>query len=145
MLNAGGDYSPSWESLFVKAAKTKPKGRNATSPLKSLPSKTSDLRGWSVIAQFLGMPKSTIHRWAKEGMPVRREGRNVVARPEELNQWLQQTAGEAAGVHVVSPGSDLLQDLRASVAAQSSQREPKGKRAKRPAGKGPKANPSRIS
>jgi hypothetical protein len=27
------------------------------------------------------------------------------------------TSGEAAGVHVVTPGSDLLKDLRAAVAA----------------------------
>jgi hypothetical protein len=53
-------------------------------------------------------------------MPVRREGRNVVAIPDELNQWLQRTSGEAAGVHVASSGSDLLKDLRASVAAQNS-------------------------
>ena len=64
------------------------------------------------------MPNSTVHRWAKEGMPVRREGRNVVASPDELNQWLQRTSGEAAGVHVASPSADLLKDLRASVAAQ---------------------------
>jgi hypothetical protein len=64
------------------------------------------------------MPISTVHRWAKEGMPVRREGRNVVASPEELNRWLQRTSGEAAGVHVVTPGSDLLKDLRASIAVQ---------------------------
>jgi len=37
------------------------------------------------------MPNSTAQRWVKEGMPVRREGRNVVASPEELNQWLQRT------------------------------------------------------
>jgi len=91
------------------------------------------------------MPKSTIQRWAKEGMPVPREGRNVVARPEELNQWLQQTAGEPAGVHVVTQGSDLLKDLQASVAAQLSQREPKDKRAKRPAEKKPKPKVSRKS
>jgi hypothetical protein len=77
-----------------------------------------ELRGWPAIARFLGMPVSTVHRWKKEGMPVRRQGRNVVANPEELDQWLQQTSGEAAGVHVVTPGSDLLKDLRASVAAQ---------------------------
>jgi hypothetical protein len=129
----------------MKSVKTKPKGTNATSPLKPRPSKSSDLRGWSVIVQFLAMPKSTIHRWAKEGMPVRREGRNVVARPEELNHWLQQTAGEAAGAHVVTPGSDLLKDLRASVAAQLSQSEPKDKRATQPARKAPKSNPSRKS
>ena len=49
---------------------------------------------------------------------MQRLGRNVVANPQELNQWLQRTSGEAAGVHVVTPGSDLLKDLRASVAAQ---------------------------
>jgi hypothetical protein len=96
--------------------KTKPKSKSATSPRKA----SSDLRGWPVIAQFLGLPNSTVHRWAKEGMPVRREGRNVVASPEELNQWLRRTSGEASGVHVITPGSDLLKDLRASVAAQKS-------------------------
>ena len=98
--------------------KIKPKGKSATSPPKALPGKSSDLCGWPAIAQFLGMPISTVHRWAKEGMPVRREGRNVVASPEELNRWLQRTSGEAAGVHVVTPGSDLLKDLRASIAVQ---------------------------
>src|SRR6202453_2464161 len=81
--------------------------------------KPSELRSWPAIAQFLGMPDSTVHRWAKEGMPVRREGRNVVASPEELNRWLQLTSGEAARVQVATPGSDLLKDLRASVAAQA--------------------------
>jgi hypothetical protein len=98
--------------------KIKPKGRSATSRPKALPSKASELRGWQSIARFLGMPNSTAHRWAKEGMPVRREGRNVVANPAELNQWLRRTSGEAVGVHVVTPGSDLLKDLRASVAAE---------------------------
>jgi hypothetical protein len=55
---------------------------------------------------------------AKVGMPIRHEGRNLAASPEELNRWLQRTSGEAAGVHVVTPGSNLLKDLRASVAAQ---------------------------
>ncbi len=98
--------------------KIKPKSRSATSRPKALTTKSSELRGWPAIARFLGMPNSTAHRWAKEGMPVRREGRNVVASPEELNQWLQRTSGEAAGVPVVTPGSDLLKDLRASLAVQ---------------------------
>ena len=100
--------------------KVKPKGKSATSRPKALPSKSSELRGWQSIARFLGMPNSTAQRWAKEGMPVRREGRNVVANPGELNQWLQRTSGEPGGVHVVTPGSDLLKDLRASLAVQKS-------------------------
>ena len=73
----------------------------------SKPQRAVELRGWPAIANFLGMPVSTVHRWKKEGMPVQRQGRSVVANPDELNQWLQRTSGEAAGVHVVTPGSDL--------------------------------------
>ena len=77
-------------------------------------------------------------------MPVRREGRNVVASPEELNRWLQRTSGEAGDAHVVTPGSDLLKDLRASVAAQketkNSSRDPKSER-----GKAPKTKAARKS
>jgi hypothetical protein len=119
MLGVGEDRSIARESLFVKSVKIKCEGKGAPNSPKVLPSKSSELRGWPPIAQFLGMPNSTVHRWAKEGMPVHREGRNVVASPDELNQWLQRTSGEAAGVHVVTPGSDLLKDLRASVAAQT--------------------------
>jgi hypothetical protein len=95
------------------------------------------------------MPNSTVHRWAKEGMPVRREGRNVVASPEELNQLLQRTSGEAVGVHVVTPGSDLLRDLRASLAVQKAardfSREPKSERVQRPLLKAPKTKVARKS
>jgi hypothetical protein len=100
--------------------KTKPKGMSATRRPKASTTKSSELRGWPSIARFLGLPNSTAHRWEKEGMPVRRESRNVVASPEELNKWLQRTSGEAVGVHVVTPGSDLLKDLRASLAVQKS-------------------------
>jgi hypothetical protein len=103
--------------------KIKPKGKGgATPPPKASPNKSSELRGWTAIAQFLGMPNATVHRWVKEGMPVRREGRNVVATQEELNQWLQRTTGEAVGVHVAAAGGDLLKELRASVAAQNEAR-----------------------
>ncbi len=119
MLGAGRDHPISTESLLVKSVKIKRKGKSATNRPKAVPDKPSELRGWPAIAQFLGMPGSTLHRWAKEGMPVRREGRNVVASREDLNQWLQRTSGETAGVHVVTPGSDLFKDLRTSVAAQT--------------------------
>jgi hypothetical protein len=66
------------------------------------------LRGWAAIALFLGMPQSTVQRWAKEGMPVERAGRNVTANPDELNRWLQRTTGEPAGSHVVTSETDLM-------------------------------------
>jgi hypothetical protein len=117
-----GVRSVNFKGIFVRqrGVKIKLKGKSATSAPKAIPSNSSELRGWPAIAQFLGMPNSTVHRWAKEGMPVRRERRNVVASPEQLNQWLQRTSGEAADVHLITPGSDLLKDLRASVAVQRS-------------------------
>ena len=78
-----------------------------------------ELRGWAAIAQFLGMPQSTVQRWAKEGMPVERAGRNVTANPDELNRWLQRTSGELIGSHVVTADTDLMKDLRASLAAKN--------------------------
>jgi hypothetical protein len=129
--------------------KIKPKSKGATNPPKALPRKSSEFRGWPAIARFLGMPNSTAHRWAKEGMPVRREGRNVVASPEELNRWLQRTSGEAVGVHVVTPGSDLLKDLRASLAVQKSSKnsasQPKNERRSSRGKKAPKTKASRKS
>ena len=125
-------HKPKPVSFRRRSVKIKTKAKSSTSLPKALPSKSSELRGWPAIAQFLGMPNSTAHRWAKGGMPVRREGRNVVANPEELNRWLQRTSGEAGDVHVVTPGSDLLKDLRASVAAfketKGSARDPKRQR-----------------
>ena len=128
-----------WRSLDLKGVsfrrscvKTKLKHKRATSRPKALPSKSSDLRGWPAITQFLSMPNSTAHRWAKEGMPVRREARNVVASPEELNQWLQRTSGEGAGVHVVSAGSNLLKHLRASLAIQKTSKNSSSQPRKEP-------------
>lgn len=48
-------------------------------------------------------------------MPGRSQGRNEVADQEELNQWLQRTSGEAAGVHISAASSDLL---KSAVAAE---------------------------
>jgi hypothetical protein len=72
--------------------KIKPKGKNATSPPKTTLNKSTGLRRWPAIGQFLAMADSTVHRWAKEGMPARCAGRNTAASLEELNRWLQRTS-----------------------------------------------------
>jgi len=41
--------------------------------------------GWKQIAGFLGQPVATAQRWAKDGLPVRRSGRYMVASAEELS------------------------------------------------------------
>jgi hypothetical protein len=74
--------------------------------------KQSDaLKGWQQIAGFLGQPTSVAQRWAKSGMPIRREGRSVHASPEELNRWLgRESAGER--VHIANESDDLSSELK---------------------------------
>jgi len=71
----------------------KPKSKDQPAPLK----------GYQQIAEFLGQLSSVAERWAKTGMPVTRQGRLVVASPEELNKWLGRESGE----HVATPEPDL--------------------------------------
>src|SRR5215475_9790292 len=63
---------------------------------------TPDLRGWKQIAEFMGLPVSTVQRWAAEGMPVARSGRNVIAKPEEVNAWLDRNTGQRQDVHIAT-------------------------------------------
>ena len=72
---------------------------------------SGSLKGWQQIATFLGQPLSVAQRWAKSGMPVTREGRNVHASPEELNRWLgRESAGEP--VQIASESTDLSSELK---------------------------------
>jgi len=71
------------------------------------------LHGWHEIAGFLGQPLSTAQRWAKAGMPVKREGRYVVGNREELSRWVGRESGSAQPVHVAAAGEgDLTAELR---------------------------------
>lgn len=74
------------------------------------------LKGWKQIAQHLGQPVATAQRWAKTGMPVRREGRFMVASPEELSRWLGREAGVGQSVHIATDNADLSTDLRRALA-----------------------------
>ena len=70
------------------------------------------LQGWSQIAKFLGQPVAVAQRWAKSGMPVRREGRFTVASPAELRKWLGREAGTKESVFIGSTSRDLTQELK---------------------------------
>ena len=70
------------------------------------------LKGWPAIAKFLSQPVSTAQRWASGGMPVTRIGRYVAASPTELERWLTREAGTKEIVHIASPNTDLLVDLK---------------------------------
>ena len=72
------------------------------------------LKGWQQIAEFLGQPISVAQRWAKDGMPLGRQGRSVVATPAELNRWLGRESGER--VHVATAEADLAAELKRGLA-----------------------------
>jgi len=64
------------------------------------------LKGWAEIARFLELPASTAQRWAKEGMPVRREGRHVIASRQELADWIGSNQSGASTI-LANDKSDL--------------------------------------
>ncbi len=77
--------------------------------------------GWN--CEVLGAAYVTAQRWAKSGMPVRREGRNTVAIPEELNNWLSKESGEP--VHIAAETVDLSADLKRGLAVLRKQQSSK--------------------
>jgi len=79
------------------------------------------LKGWQQIAEFLGQPTSVAQRWAKTGMPVKRDGKFVIATPEELNKWLGREAG-GEPLHVATEQGDLSGDLKRGLAYLRSQK-----------------------
>jgi len=80
-------------------------------PPKTRKNESDSLKGWQQIATFLGQPLSVAQRWAKSGMPVTREDRNVYASPEELNRWLgRESAGEP--VLIATETADLTSELK---------------------------------
>lgn len=80
---------------------------------KLLRGRADRLQGWNAIAEHLGQPVAVAQRWAKDGMPVRREGRYTVASAEELSRWLGKEAHAGGAVHITQEGEqDLAAELR---------------------------------
>ena len=84
---------------------------------KSPPIAESTLKGWTAIARYLGIPVATAHRWASEGMPVRREGRFTVADREEVTAWLGRESHMPKPAHVMTEDADMATALKESIAA----------------------------
>jgi hypothetical protein len=89
--------------------KQKSKKSRQTPKAKAQP---QGLKGWAQIAQFLGQPIAVAQRWARSGMPVKREGRFMTASPEELSRYLGREAGLDVPVHIASEEMDLSADLK---------------------------------
>lgn len=86
-----------------------PKSNKPARPAKQTP---EPLKGWDKIAEFLGQTVSVAQRWQKSGMPVERQGRNVVAAPADLTRWVGTQEGKSEPVHIASEDEDLVADLK---------------------------------
>jgi hypothetical protein len=84
--------------------------------------KSPALKGWPAIARYLGMTPASAQRWAKEGMPVKRDGRFVVADPAELEAWIGRESHMAKPAHVMTGEADIAAALKESISVARQKR-----------------------
>jgi phage terminase Nu1 subunit (DNA packaging protein) len=75
------------------------------------------LKGWTAIAKFLGTSLASAQTWAKQGMPVKREGRFTVADPAEVQAWLGQQSHMPKPAHILTDDADIAAALKESISA----------------------------
>jgi hypothetical protein len=104
--------------LEKNSVKSKPsKKKSSTMKQSAAPDVAVPLKGWTAIARYLGIPVATAHRWASEGMPVRREGRYTVAGRDEVSAWLGRESHMPKPAHVMTKDADVAAALKESIAA----------------------------
>ena len=83
------------------------------------------LKGWKAVGEYLGIGAAVAQRWAKSGMPVRREGRFTVADANEIREWLGKEAHMPAPAHVLTNGADITAALKDSISAARREKHPR--------------------
>jgi phage terminase Nu1 subunit (DNA packaging protein) len=73
------------------------------------------LKGWAAIAKFMGTTAASAQTWAKQGMPVRREGRFTVADPAEVQTWLGKQSHMPGPAHILTDETDMAAALKDSI------------------------------
>lgn len=73
------------------------------------------LKGWAAIAGFLGTSPASAQTWAKQGMPVKREGRFTIADPAEVQVWLGQQSHMPKPTHILTNDTDIAAALKYSI------------------------------
>jgi phage terminase Nu1 subunit (DNA packaging protein) len=101
----------------VSADPSKKKSSGKKSSNQEQTTADGPLKGWTTIAHFLGIRVATAHRWASEGMPVRREGRFTVADREAVSAWLGRESHMPKPAHVMTEDADMAAALKESIAA----------------------------
>lgn len=81
------------------------------------PPQPLQLKGWKAIADYLAIGTSAAQRWAKTGMPVKREGRFTVANVDELREWLGRESHMEKPAYVATGQADLSGPLKESIVA----------------------------
>jgi hypothetical protein len=74
------------------------------------------LKRWTEIAKFMGTTPASAQTWAKQGMPVKREGRFTIADPAEVQAWLGQQSHMPKPTHILTNETDLAAALKDSLA-----------------------------
>ncbi len=103
-----------------KAAKNKAKKSKSAEGGDSL-----HLKGWKAIGKHLGIGAGAAQRWAKSGMPVRREGRFMVAEANEISRWLGREAHMNAPAVLATENADVGAALKQSLALARKQKRHK--------------------
>jgi hypothetical protein len=75
------------------------------------------LKGWTAIARFLGTSPASAQTWAKQGMPVKREGRFAIADPTEVQAWLGLQSHMPKPAHILTGDADIAAALKDSISA----------------------------
>jgi phage terminase Nu1 subunit (DNA packaging protein) len=80
------------------------------------------LKGWAAIAKFMGTTPASAQTWAKQGMPVKREGRFTVADPAEVQAWLGRQSHMPKPAHILTNDTDIAAALRESISVVKRQK-----------------------
>lgn len=100
-----GNYSTAAIGIYTVYEMAKKKTEPATT-----------LKGWTAIAKFMGTTPASAQTWAKQGMPVKREGRLTIADPAEVQAWLGQQSHMPKPAHILNNETDIAAALKDSIA-----------------------------
>jgi phage terminase Nu1 subunit (DNA packaging protein) len=89
---------------------------------KKKPAPAQVLKGWAAIAKFMGTTPASAQTWAKQGMPVKREGRFTVADPAEVQAWLGRQSHMPKPAHILTNDTDIAAALKESISVVKRQR-----------------------
>lgn len=100
----------------------KKSGKHSKKPLEErrkpkLTDEPEALKGWTAIGAFLGLAPATAQRWARDGMPVKRQGRFTTASRAELQEWIGRESHMPAPAKVVTANTDLAAALKQAINA----------------------------